>query len=281
MEYTTSKATTIRYPSTANLMVDSADRNETINPYPYDFQIVRTQSLINGYFYRIGTTEVVLEWCEPNMTYPGIGPIVFDISGATTRSTKSVQSPEGNYTVASLLNYICANAGANGVSFAAQVVPSSGYVNIVSTGGKFRIFPGALASLLTLDTDAILETQKPVVGCPDLRPYRFIDIVCPTLTAVQDVKDTTTQDNDRDVLVRWYFSEDVPNPVDSLGFPILMGYLPFQRRRIFNPPKQIKWDNIVPVGNMTFQLYNDQGQLATSITETDTNYLMTLQLSEN
>jgi hypothetical protein len=58
-----------------------------------------------------------------------------------------------------------------------------------------------------------------------------------------------------------------------------MGYRPFNYRRLYNPPKQIRWDNIQPVGNLTFQVYNDQGVLAPM--RTTTNWLMTLQLSED
>ena len=59
-----------------------------------------------------------------------------------------------------------------------------------------------------------------------------------------------------------------------------MGYKPFCLRRIFNPPKQIKWDQNLPVaGVMDFALYDNNGKLAAT-TDT-TNFLMTLQVSEN
>jgi len=64
--YGPEKAVTIRYPATANLMIDSSDRNTTRNPSAWDFQITKNQSIQNGFFTRVGTTEVVLEWCEPN-----------------------------------------------------------------------------------------------------------------------------------------------------------------------------------------------------------------------
>ena len=62
-----------------------------------------------------------------------------------------------------------------------------------------------------------------------------------------------------------------------------MGYTPFVVRRLFNPPKQIRWDSNLPVGNLAFTLYSDQGTPLEVVYPAiqDTNWLMTLQLSEN
>ena len=58
-----------------------------------------------------------------------------------------------------------------------------------------------------------------------------------------------------------------------------MGYTRFVRRRLYNPPKQIKWQPNQPMGNLSFQVYGDDGDLVTADL-LDSNWLMTLQLSE-
>jgi len=270
------KAVTFRAPATANLMVDSADRNSTLNPSAFDFQITRPNSIMNGFFTRCGTTEVVLEWSEPNILE---GEITLDISGASVRSQVTTTIISSFLNVADLLNLIVEDlSGTNGVAL--SVVQTGGYTGISATGGRFRVVSTPLAVQLGIDLSPALATQKLINGFPDLRLYRYLDFVSPTLTYNQDLKDTSTSTYNRDVLCRWYMAEDQPEATDAYGFPILMGYESFVRRRIFNPPKQIKWDNNIPVGNLIFQVYNDDGELLLP-SEPKTNWLMTLQLSEN
>jgi hypothetical protein len=76
------KAVTFRQPSTANLMVYSDDRNSTLNPYPWDFQITRSQSIFNGFFSRIGATEVVFDWCLDNVSAT-LGNNIFTIKDSS------------------------------------------------------------------------------------------------------------------------------------------------------------------------------------------------------
>jgi hypothetical protein len=117
-------------------------------------------------------------------------------------------------------------------------------------------------------------------GLPDLRRYRYIDIVSSQLTYNQDLKDAATTQIVRDILCRWYFAYDQFADVDQYGFPIFMGYEPFVVRRTFSPPKQIRWDNIQPIGQLSFEVYDDnQNQIL--IDSPQTNFLMTLQVSEN
>jgi hypothetical protein len=274
----------IRAPSTANLMLDSADRDETLQPSCWDFQITRSQSLINGYFTRAGTTEVVLEWCEDNIN-ASLGNTIGlrDLSGVQT----VVTIPPGKYTVAQALDAIVVgfNGSALGTtsgrtfSVSTTKVPGQVVIDIsgtaVSTTG-LATFP--LAGRLDLGTLSN-PTNTIVVICPDLRPYRYIDFTCEQLTAVQDVKDASTAVYNRDVLNRWYFSFDEQNISDTYGFPILMGYTRFCLRRIYNPPKQIKWEQNLPVGNLVFSVYDEDGNLLVP-SDVNTNWLMTIQLSE-
>ena len=273
--FSTDKGVTIRQPSTANLMIDSADRNTTLNPSCFDFQITRPQSIMNGFFTRCGTTEVVLEWCEPNVIDDAI---IFDISGASVRSTQTLSIFTTFLNVAQLLNEIAvAFTGYNGVTFSVSQIGNS--VGIDASGGRFRILTSPLAVRAELDLSSSLSTRKTIGQCPDLRLYRYLDFVSPQLTYSQDLKDTSTQTISRDVLCRWYMAEDSQETYDQYGFPILMGYEPFVRRRLYNPPKQIKWDNNLPMGNLQFQVYGDDGNILDNYA--DTQWLMTLQLTEN
>lgn len=275
------KATTIRQPSTANLMIDSADRKKDASgnfiETPWDFQIIKNNSIMNGFFTRIGATEVVFEWCDDNVdtfTYP----LIFDISGATVRSTENIYII-GSYTAEGFLTDLALDlTGINGVSFSISGNSNQGGVSLDASGGKFRVFPGVFATKLGISTTPTLTAQKGIT-CVDLRPYRYIDITSSQLTYNQDLKDNSTNTNARDVLVRWYFDDDVPEQLDGLGFPILMGYTRFCRRRIYNPPKQIKWNSEQPLGNISFQSFGDDGQLVNT-NDPKTNWLMTLQFSE-
>ena len=179
--YGVEKAVVIRYPSTANLMVDSADRNTTLNPSPWDFQITKPQSTMNGFFTRIGTTEVVLEWCMPNILD---GTITFDISGATVRSTSSYNILSTFFNMAQLLDNIAsAFDNTNGVTFA--ISQANGQVTIDSTGGKFIIVSTPLALAAALPVGGALSASKAVGStglCPDLRRFRYLDFTSPQIT---------------------------------------------------------------------------------------------------
>lgn len=288
------KATTIRYPSTANVQIDSNDR-DTANPW--NFQITKNQALQNGFFSRIATTEVVLEWYNPNVdTQLGNTSFVVDISGIggnTFVGTVSTSLAPGFYTVAQALirlaDQLTDLSGTTGTAFTATTVFD--YPALVAFGGAFRNNPTqgiVLATQLGLPASVgtpLLPIQ--LIQGADLRPYRYLDFTSSQLTYNQDLKDNSTAEIERDVLCRWYFAWDTPPELDSLGIPILMGYKPFVARRIFNPPKQIKWDPTQPLGNLAFEVfYSDRLKFtgpvpAYPVSSNPSNWLMTLQLSEN
>ena len=287
------KGVPIRQPATANLMIDSADR-VNLNNAPYYsalFQITKNQSILNGFFTRIGTTEVVLEWYSPNIdSRYGNNQVVIDLSGGApgggtvTNATYTIPArfatAEEAYDL--LVGYLN-TAGSTltpAVTWTAAAAPNGGvlltpsadvYVAVTSTLGQLLYMP----QTLTLVTAANGFT---ITIAPDLRPTRYLDFVSAQLTYNQDLKDGSTALANRDVLCRWYFAFDQPTTYDGYGFPILMGYAPFVLRRLFNPPKQIRWDPKQPVGNIGFEVYTDQGTLLQP--NYTTNWLMTLQVSE-
>jgi hypothetical protein len=99
---------------------------------------------------------------------------------------------------------------------------------------------------------------------PNLLAYNYIDITSPQLASQQKVKDATTSPFDAiDVIYRWVFANDEADPaaVDSYGYPILQGYLPFKSRRYLAFPKQVRWNPLLPIGNLQFQTYTDQERI--------------------
>lgn len=285
------RSTTIRQPSTANLMVSSRDRTDAGETSAWDFQISRGQNLINGFFTRIGTTEVVLDWCQENVSVVLDNDFfVMDLSGTggnTYSGSHTFFLPDSSYTVAELLNEMVVQFNNYSSTSGATMSITSGYpISLDISGAQLPVDASGLAILPSGGIWDYLDIGRDdndpsaiLIGCPDLRPYYYLDFLSPQLTYAQDVKDSSTNTQPRDVLVRWYFSEDVPEQLDSLGFPILMGYKPFSRRRIFNPPKQIKWTNSLPVGNLSFQVVGSDNKVIDRLT--DGEWLMTLQLSEN
>lgn len=304
------KGVTIRQPSTANLLVDSSDRDSGATAF--DFSIQSLNNLGNGYFTRIATAEVCLEWCFPNV-YVDLanrrlnGLARFDISGTSVShtGTYTVTLPQGNYTIKQILdatvlqlNFLIAQ-DISGITFSLQQL---GNQNLVCNAAVFRQgkAPGNAAVNDStyweqLSTSPTYLTYSNIwnINNPDFRPYRYLDFVCEQLTYCQDVKDATTNPLSRDVLCRWYMCEDTQESYDAYGYPIYMGYQAFKRRRIFNPPKFIRWENDTPIGNLRFQVFGMpylpiqqtspipivySGALALLV---NTEWTMTLQLSEN
>ena len=282
------KGVPIRMPSVANLMVDTIDRDTVFYPSPFNFQITRNQNLQVGYFTRIAATEVVLEWCEPNV-FSENDQITIDISGVGANTyvnnALSITLPTNFYTVAQAIDAIVAllnlQSGTTGATF--SVTTGARNVAIDCSGAVYKFNPTVLATQMELTGNQNLASGQIVGDCPDLRWHRYLDFVSEQLTYAQDVKDNTTANNNRNVLLRWYMAWDNPPSYDTYGFPILMGYTDFVVRRLFNPPKQIKWDTNLPVGNIAFTVYDESGNIVLKNNPGniyDTNWLMTLQLSE-
>ena len=283
-------ATTIRYPSIANLMVDSADRSTSVFPNCNAFSINRPYSMLNGSFTRVATTEVVFEWNTPNVGGVGFsGTLQYN----TPAGQYSLVIPTGFYTVEEAINMVVGllntESGASNITWTVAASVLGGAILTQAGAGAgavtvtqnpkdpLQLITAIFGTFISTGTDDPVPSRNTFV---DLRPYRYIDIISQSLTYAQNVKDASTADNVRDVLCRWYFDYDDQASYDAFGYPILMGYKPFCLRRIFNPPKQIKWDVNLPVaGVMDFALYDNNGKLAAT-TDT-TNFLMTLQVSEN
>lgn len=280
------RALPIRMPSTANLMIDSEDRASGL---PNDFTITKLNSILNGFFTRISTTELVLEWLTPNINgTEGIKNNIIGVSlngGAVT----NYQAPPSFYTQAQLLDWlaeqlsiITAPTTWSIVLSTPSVTASGGVALLVPSAPVDIVLSGPIADLLNLELagpQPVNNNANPYFSVAgDLRLYRYIDFVSSQLTNNQSLKDASTAPIVRDVLARWYFAYDNPPALDAYGFPILMGYTPFVLRRTFSPPKEIRWETNIPVGQLSFQVYQPNGELAEF--DTGSGWLMTLQVSE-
>ena len=63
-----SSAMPIRAPSTANLLIDSQDRNNLTTTQSTDFTITKQSNILAGFFTRLGVVELVLNYSKPNIS---------------------------------------------------------------------------------------------------------------------------------------------------------------------------------------------------------------------
>ena len=255
------RGTTIRNPSTAHLLIDSSDRTSGTSG---NFIITKNNSIMNGFFHRMAVAEVVLDWCVDNVSAI-TGNNVFSIIVSGT--PYSVTLPDESYTIAAALDelVILLNALAIGGNNFSIIAPGgaggyAGSATLASTG-TFTIVDTPLSQQLNLTT-GVAATHF-IVQCPALLPYTYIDFVSNELTNNQSLKDTTTNYFETNVLYRWYFAWDNPPLDDKYGYPIYQSYQRFIARRALPFPKQIRWENNIPVGQLSFQVYSSLGQLLT------------------
>ena len=273
------KGVSIRQASTANLMLDSQDRDDRLGQVTAgNFTIQKKNSILNGYFTRIATTEVVLDWGLPNVydmsggvnpSSAGFGdaPVRVDISGVGIR-TASVRA--GSYTVSQALDslVVALNVAATPAVF--SIVTSTPGSVVLSSTVAYR-FPDTapnqdtgLANRLGFLLAGSYVTTKTLfpysmslaAQTADLRVYKYLDFISTQLTYNQELKDSSTNTDVRDTLCRWYMSVDnIANYRDTYGFPIYLEYTPFSISKLYPFPKQIKWDPTMPVGQLQFQVF--------------------------
>lgn len=287
---TDDKVVVIRQPSTANLMIDSNDRNQTLYPYPADFQIQRNYSILNGFFTRLGVTEVVLDWGLPNINnIAGNTTFTVSITG-DAGAPRTVTISEGMYTVAQVLDTLVTALNAAQATGVFSIDITQGWARLVCDV-TYTITATTLSNSLGFVAGgaASLTKQTNRSAPANIASYSYIDIISPELTYAQKLKDSTTNANPKDVLCRWYMAWDTTPVPDPYGFPILMGYQPFTCRRIFSPPKQIRWEPNLPIGNLSFEVYGTiQGagvtayyqQLNSTTNQQSMAFQLTVQVSE-
>jgi hypothetical protein len=265
-------------------MVDSADRAAPATS-AWNFQVSKKQNLANGFFTRLGATEVVLEWAVANIAADDT--LIFQMTSGTYTVNIDAGSLNGVFmTVADVLQ-TCVRALNTAIGGTTISVAQNFGVYGLSSSNLANDFIAVTGTLATKMNFIFLGTPFISPENPDLRLYRYLDFLSTDLTYNQNVKDSMTSLNDNNVLVRWYMAYDNPVAVDDYNFPVLMGYTPFQLRRLYNPPKQIGWDPRMPVsGSLNFRVLGTLNlPLATAKNPVEVTgpgeWMMTIQLSEN
>lgn len=304
------KGVPIRQASTANLMLDSQDRFGNLGDTTAgNFTIQKKNSILNGYFTRIATTEVVLDWNLPNVydlsgnditngfnnsvavvDISGVGPIAASVLAGTYNVAEALDALVVALNVAAtpaVFSVVTTTPGAvvlsSTVAYRFPLAGNAQDTNLISRLGF--TFAGAYVTTKTLNP----FTMPGLVGAADLRIYKYLDFVSTQLTYNQELKDSSTNTDVRDTLCRWYMSVDnMPNYRDTYGFPIYLEYTPFSISKLYPFPKQIKWDPTMPVGQLQFQVFATTIGNGTTIFANETVLLdvnryewrMTLQVSE-
>ena len=306
MYSSTDVATTVRQATTANFLIDSRDRvgfqdgNYMANETSANFLINKPNNLLTGFFTRIIPNEVRLDWCIDNVhSYWGNNTIQM-IPSTFATSTISVTLPNGEYTTAQTLNYITSAFNTNATAVANNLTLST-----ITTGANQADGSVALSMYQTSTLTSFLFRQSTITGsnldlptqlnvttnafsdtftidCPAILPTSYVDFVSPNLTINQDLKDGSTSMITNDIIYRWYLAWDTPEPLDTYGYPIYQGYKRFIQRRPIAFPKQIKWDNNIPIGQLAFQVLDDNGRLLSpDVVAGEMEWQMTCLVSEN
>ena len=328
--YKATETVTTRPSSTSLLTIDSEDRyngDYTISRFaregpgqnisPYDFTINKKESLMNGFFTRIAVTELVMNWAVPNINIKSSTIKVIAVTGTITYFTITV--PQGFYTpkelAAALQSAVRSGSGGllNGavVTYGATGFPVFGYgVGSGSTATSMAFVPmdynsitypypattKQLFDVLGFTGNNTIPASGNIYGITSFAQWcRYVDIVSPQMTYNQPLKDTSTQPVSRDALCRVYldqitgaFNQNIAN-LDGDAFTPT-GCTPFVIYRNFASPKQINWTPNQPVGQLTFQVYDDTGSLLSEVLPSATpvsnqptaaDWMMTLQVSEN
>jgi hypothetical protein len=319
-------ASTVRPCATSLLTINSDDRfkdyavatassdADTYNISPYSFTINRAESLLPTPPTRLAITEVAFQWAIPNITPNTNRIFVYYGTPPGPLYGNLITIPVGFYTPSELADILQAKIRAN--------VPALGSCEITYgtdlSGAARPIFTYKSNSFSTLmcfspitqaESPDILPTFKQLfnvlgfnrTNSPDgfvsnigyggltfAQTINYVDIVCTQLTALQGIRDTSSQSIRRDALARLY----IVNPSDvsnvSCADPAFCppGCAPFTIYKDYATPKQAQWIPNQPVGgSLKFEVYADDGL---PLSEYDslpfanyTNWSITILLSEN
>lgn len=269
----------IRQPSTALLGVSSADRyvdkTQKLNSpsSPFDVLLTSKQNFLNGFFTRIALTEVRIPWLLPTIqsNRQDTMRLEYQTGGVTTPFTLRIRG-DSWYTPTTLAAEVQRamrssspfDGGVNKPNFTCTYSATAyAFTYATNVGGDtMRFLPTltenttGLYEMMAWQTQALLATAPSKV--PKMIFTEFIDIVSNQLTYAQDVKDGDTGDISRDVVARIYLAPE------GFSDPTQVGSAPFIVYRQFQTPKQIKWDTNLPIGQLSFQVYDDRGNILTS-----------------
>jgi len=314
---------TQRPSATALLTIDSEDRFPTqynrrnaltstlttqYNWNPYDFQIVKNEALMNGFFTRVGVSEIVF----PTAALPNINPktdtinVTYQTGGSPAVSTSAFKLTNGFYTpsvlastITSAVRSLYPGLSSFQMQYGVGNVPNFAYTTNSTLAVLFapnpentQAYPYSantrqLYDLLgmTYYPNSQLASTTTFTAITNCQDSRFYDVVCSQLTLNQAVKDSSSQQVVRDSLCRIYIadgnSQNTVQPADPDYTP--PGTAPTTVYRNFTKPKEIQWlpNQSIP-GNITIQVYDDDGNIvAPTSPGYGLDWSMTLLASEN
>lgn len=314
---------TIRPSATSLLTIDSDDRFKdyptavaefsSIRDYNvslYNFKIQKSESMIASPPTRLAVTEAMFEWSIPNINRKTCQILCSFTTGGPLSPPTLITLNQGFYTPAALaaaMQNAVRGIGSGLSAFTMTYGTLNGAdqplfiynTNSPSIAVSFDPLPAPPPSqkqlfhvlgffsqnrILSLST-ANLNVNGGLTFC---QAINYIDIVCTQLTALQTIRDTTSQSIRRDALCRLYITNpsDVSNVRCSNSAFCPPGCAPMTIYRDFSTPKQIFWVPNQPVGgSLEFIVYSDDG---TPLSESDsftgvnyTNWAITMLLSEN
>jgi len=317
------KAVTVRPSSTANFYVDSLDKPTNQSSGNFDivkgqslFNGIFNRIAVTEVVMDWGLPNVA-EWWGNNFLVVSVDQSV------PLGATFTVTIPDGFYSVLDVLNEIVSQLNSTPGQGATFSVGNSGQQVGLVCSADFAIYYPPNASDATIPVlsapnydptyylgRALFSSDQLYTGAlpaPTASPLfsttfvsisplvlgtRYVDIVSPQLTYNQDLKDSTTAPIARDALYRWYFAWDGNSGVESLTaggttlypYYVLQGYKAFNQRRALPYPKQILWNPAQPIGQVSFQSYDDRGRLIDTTKFTPSGnyqFQMSMLLSEN
>ena len=326
-------AQTIRPPSTSLLTIDSEDRfssytqasasvlndSQAVNTTPYNFEIQKNESLMNGFFTRVGISEINFPWGIPNINQKTDTMAVF--WAGTTSGSSNVTIFPGFYKPSQLaatlqaairavtgiatFNLTYGNGVISDVNTPVFSYDTSDVGQLISFGplaynSADYPYPDTTKQLFHLlgfsDVNTVEVGRSGQGGYTFCQYTRYVDICCFQLTNNQALKDQTSQTVARDMLARIYLGDaNIPGNVDASGGSFCPpGCAPFTIHREYASPKQIQWIPNQPIpGRLVFQVFDDAGALLSEVLPSgapenayaeQAGYLdwsMTLQVSEN
>jgi hypothetical protein len=288
------------------------------NANPYNFTINKAESLMNGFFTRLAVTEVVMNWAVPNINIKSSSIIVRGYDSLSAPVSYTITIPQGFYTpkelAAALQSAIRSGGGGNFngalITYGTNGFPAFAYAKGASVTTSMWFLPldyntaaypypsttKQLFDVLGFTENNTFPVSSNGFGTTSFAQWcRYVDIVSPQLTYNQPLKDTTSQPIARDSLCRVYldqttgaFNQNIAN-LDGDAFTPT-GCTPFVIYRNFTLPKQISWTPNQPVGQLTFQVFDDTGALLSEVLPVSSNFsnvptaadwAITLQVSEN
>ena len=289
--------TPFRPPAVAVLTIDSRDRVnvDRATGYridtttPYQILINKGQSVMNGFFTRVGLTEINMQWDTPNVIASGPcqnNTLLLEEGAAAGVSTVIdsylIRVTEGFYTPNELAKAIQLKLTADTVFGTVNWEcryderDNSFFIRDVLDTVVFRIRPqnvGAaddLCNLMGYSTPSQQFTSSIHSSYATMIYTPYFDIVSNNLTKKQNVRDNGTSFlTGQNLLTRVYLVPIGTNvqrertdvtPATPLADTNILGCRPFTLYREYNVPKQIYWDAQEFINVIDLQLVDYKGR---------------------